>query len=89
MLESRLPASLHKHVRTGCSDTPSEAQIRLETLEERKRKRERKRERERVCVCVCESENPPLFLSNRLFLMFKCGERLHSDELAFVVMIAQ
>ena len=85
MLESRLPASLHKDVQMGFPDTPSKAQVRLETLEEREREREREREKEGER----ESESPPLFLSSRLFIMFKYGKRLRSDELAFVVMIVQ
>ena len=39
MLESRFLASLHKDVRTGCSDTPSETQVRLESFRERERER--------------------------------------------------
>ena len=76
MPESRFLASLHKDVRTGCPDTPPEAQVRLKSFRERERERE-------LTVSY------HFFSYSRVFIIFKCGAKFCSDGLAFAVMIAQ
>lgn len=77
MLEFGLPAFLHKDIRTGCPNTPSEAQVRrIETLRERERE-------------ITELTVSPLFYYSGVFIVFKGGEGLSSAELIFVMMIAQ
>ena len=82
MMEFRHLTSLHNNVRTGCPDTPLEAQVNLETFKERERERERERDRVKELTI-------PLLYYSRVFIMFRLGARFCNADLALMVMIAQ